>query len=243
MAVNNVFPTKGNLLNVKKSLQLARMGFDLLDRKRNILIRELMGLIDTAKSLRSQISSTYSKAYFALQRANITLGFIEEIGRSIPVEQGLEIQYRSVMGVELPVVKLNAKEEPDFCYGFAGTNSQLDNAYLCFHKVKLMTAQLAEIENSIYRLANAIKKTQSRANALKNIIIPDYEFSSKFITGALEEKEREEFSRLKVIKSQKQQKKDQAADEIFDEIAALQDDPVILEDIKDNPPEEILEES
>ncbi|MEG0541838.1 MAG: V-type ATP synthase subunit D [Angelakisella sp.] len=235
MSVNNVFPTKGNLMNVKRSLQLAQMGFDLLDRKRNILIRELMGLVDTAKALRTQISGTYGKAYFALQRANITLGLIEDIGKSIPVEEGLEITYRSVMGVELPMVKLQANPEPDFCYGFAGTNSQLDSAYLTFHKVKLMTAQLAEIENSIYRLAHAIKKTQSRANALKNIIIPNFEYSSKYITDALEEKEREEFSRLKVIKTQKQKKEEDEAEEIFREITELQNDPTILADIAEHP--------
>lgn len=242
MAVNNVFPTKGDLMNVKKSLQLSRMGFELLDRKRNILIRELMGLIDTARKLCARTNSTYSKAYFALQRANITLGIIEDIGNSIPVEEGLSIQYRSVMGVELPIVRLDAKESPDFCYGFAGTNSQLDDAYLSFHQVKRMTAELAEVENSIYRLANAIKKTQSRANALKNIIIPDFEFSSKFITDALEEKEREEFSRLKVIKGQKEKKaeEEEAAEllqGIAKEIEELKNDPIIQEDLKENPPE------
>ncbi len=107
------------------------------------------------------------------------------------------------MVVELPTVHLDAPEDPQVTYGLYGTNSQLDIAYLCFHKVKLMTAHLAEVENSIYRLASAIKKTQSRANALKNIIIPGFEFSSKFITDALEEKDREEFSRQKVIKRQK----------------------------------------
>ena len=116
---------------------------------------------------------------------------------------GHSFTYRSVMGVELPTVTLDAPEDPEVTYGLYGTNSQLDVAYLCFHKVKLMTARLAEVENSIYRLANAIKKTQSRANALKNIIIPNFEFSSKFISDALEEKEREEFSRQKVIKRQK----------------------------------------
>ena len=100
-----------------------------------------------------------------------------------------------------------------------------------------MTAQLAEIENSIYRLANAIKKTQSRANALKNIIIPDFEFSSKFISDALEETDREEFSRLKVIKAQKQKKEELETQEIFQEIEALQNDPTIQEDLLENPPE------
>ncbi len=200
----NLFPTKGNLLQVRKSLQLARMGFDLMDRKRNILVRELMLLIDRAKALNEQIDKTYSKAYFALQKANITLGICEEVARSVPVEEGLQIEFRSVMGVELPTVTLEAAEEPTFTYGIEGTNSQLDNAYLSFHKVKLLTAQIAEIENSIYRLAHAIKKTQGRANALKNIIIPRFEASTRFITAALEEKEREDFSRLKVIKSTKE---------------------------------------
>lgn len=207
MQNNNVFPTKGNLMNIKKSLQLARMGYDLLDRKRNILIREMMSLIEKAKALRGKISTTYARAYFALQKANITLGICEDIAASVPVENGVSIHYRSVMGVELPTVTLaGAQREPEFCYGFSDTNSQLDRAYLSFHEVKVMTAELAEIENSIYRLANAIKKTQSRANSLKNIIIPNFEGNAKYISDALEEKEREEFSRLKVIKASKEKK-------------------------------------
>ena len=117
MRMENISPTKGNLMSVKKSLQLARMGFDLLDRKRNILIRELMTMIDSAKKLRGQISSTYARAYVALQRANITLGVIEDIENGIPIENGLDIQYRSVMGVELPTVTLDAPEDPEVTYG------------------------------------------------------------------------------------------------------------------------------
>ncbi len=208
----NVAPTKGNLIQVKKSLQLAKMGYELLDRKRNILIREMMSLVERAKNTRGKISSTYNKAYFNLQKANITLGICADVAKAIPEEEGLQIHYRSVMGVELPVVKLETND-PQFVYGFTDTNSQLDNAFISFHQVKLMLAQLAELENSIYRLATAIKKTQSRANALKNIIIPGYEFSSKYITGALEEKEREEFSRLKVIKGSKEKKAAEAGAE------------------------------
>ena len=79
----------------------------------------------------------------------------------------------------------------------------LDEAYRRFLDVKKLTADLSEIENSVYRLADAISKTQKRANALKNIVIPRFEASVKFITDALEEKDREEFSRLKVIKKKK----------------------------------------
>ncbi len=200
---DQVFPTKGNLINTKKSLALAKLGYDLLDRKRNILIREMMTLIEKAKSIRGSIEGTYIQAYSALQKANITLGVISNVAESVPVENGIHISYRSVMGVEIPEIKMD--EQPlKINYGFSRTNSQLDIAFMCFDKVKKLTVVLAEVENSIYRLAVGIKKTQSRANALKNIIIPRYDDIVKFITDSLEEKEREEFSRLKVIKSQKE---------------------------------------
>ena len=75
MAVQTV-PTKGNLMNTKKSLTLARVGYDLLDRKRNILIREMMTLIDHANAIQQEIDNASDEAYLALQRANITNGFV-----------------------------------------------------------------------------------------------------------------------------------------------------------------------
>ena len=203
-----IFPTKGNLIATKRSLALARLGYDLLDRKRNILIREMMELIETANRVQGQIDETYSKAYTALQRANITLGFIENIAQTVPVETGVNISFRSVMGVEIPIVTIE-DNAPKLKYGFATSNTQLDEAFISFYHVKQLTVVLTEIENSVYRLANAIKKTQKRANALKNIIIPKFEYTVKFITDALEEKEREDFSRLKVINRQKQRARDE----------------------------------
>ena len=205
MAVQAV-PTKGNLITFKKSLSLAKMGYELLDRKRNILVREMMTLIDKATEIQNKIDVTYSKAYLALQRANITLGFCDDISKSIPEENSLKLSYRSVMGVEIPIVTIDKNEEPQLFYGLDSTNATFDEAYMCFKEVKELTADLAEVENSVYRLADAIKKTQKRANALKNIMIPRFEETVKFITDALEEKDREEFSRLKVIKTQKQQR-------------------------------------
>lgn len=197
-----VFPTKGNLIATKKTLSLSTMGYDLLDRKRNILIREMMLLIDKSKLLRREIDGTYESAYRALQHANMTLGVIENIARTVPVDDGIKLHFRSVMGVDIPIVDYH-DEEPELSYGFLDTNSQLDYAYRCFHEVKKMTVLLAEVENSVYKLANAIVKTQRRANALKNVVIPRLEETTKFITDSLEEKEREEFSRLKVIKATK----------------------------------------
>ena len=68
-----IFATKGNLMAAKKSLALSSMGFDLLDRKRNVLIREMMGLLDKSKLLRSEIGSAYQQAYQKLELANRTL--------------------------------------------------------------------------------------------------------------------------------------------------------------------------
>lgn len=71
------FPTKGNLILAKNSLALAKQGYDLMDKKRNILIRELMDLIDEAKGIQEQIDTTFTKAYACLQRANIEHGTVK----------------------------------------------------------------------------------------------------------------------------------------------------------------------
>ncbi len=198
-----VFPTKGNLIKSKRQLAQAIMGYDLMDRKRNILIREMVSLVDEAKELRSGIDSTYSEAYRALETANVTLGLIENLAQMFPVEDSLNVSVRSVMGVELPKISADIKPVTKPIYPMRLTNSAFDNAYICFNRVKELTVRLAEVENSIYRLAAAIKKTQKRANALKNIMIPRFKEQVKFITNALDEKEREEFSRQKVIKKRK----------------------------------------
>ena len=200
-------PTKGNLIIAKNTLALSKTGYGLLDKKKNILIREMMNLIDAAKALQSKIESTFTNAYSALEQANIDIGIetVEKIGYAMAVEDSLEIKFRSVMGVEIPIVMLDEQPiKPD--YGMKNTGSALDEAVVSFVKVKYLTRQLAQIETSVYRLADSIKKTQKRANALKNIMIPRYEEETKNIQNALDEKEREEFSRLKVIKSQKEKK-------------------------------------
>lgn len=199
----NVAPTKGNLISTKKSLQLSKVGYELLDRKRNILIREMMMLIDRANEIQSKIDSAFNDAYLALQRANITLGFCDEVSLSTPIDDSIKLDYRSVMGVEIPILSIDKAEKNELHYGLASSNSALDEAQMKFMHVKELTVELAEIENSVYRLADSIKKTQKRANALKNIMIPKFETAVKTITDALDEKEREEFSRLKVIKQQK----------------------------------------
>ena len=197
----NTFPTKGNLILAKNSLALAKQGYELMDKKRNILIKELMDLIDQAKDIQSEIDSTFSTAYKALQRANIKMGIhnVEEICHTIPIDDDIVIKTRSIMGTEIPLVEYKKKEN-ELPYSLHKTSAALDIAYKHFEKVKQLTIRLSMVENSAIRLATSIKKTQKRANALQNITIPRYTELVTSITNALEEKEREEFTRLKVIK-------------------------------------------
>ena len=162
------FPTKGNLMLAKNSLALAKQGYDLMDKKRNILIRELMDLIDEARTIQEEIDTTFTYAYQCLQRANIENGIsnVELLAYTVPIDKARE----------------------------------------AFRKVKDLTIKLSMVENAAYRLAGNIKKTQKRANALQNITIPMYSSLVYTITNALEEKEREEFTRLKVIKRMKEKK-------------------------------------
>ncbi|MDR1801131.1 MAG: V-type ATP synthase subunit D [Lachnospiraceae bacterium] len=195
------FPTKGNLMLAKNSLALAHQGYDLMDKKRNILLRELMDLINEAKDIQEQIDTTFTRAYACLQRANIEHGIskVSELAYTVPIEDSIKLQSRSIMGTAIPHVKYDPTPTK-MTFAFSSTHESIDVARDAFREVKELTIKLSVVENAAYRLASNIKKTQKRANALKNITIPQYNHLVKTITNALEEKEREEFTRLKVIK-------------------------------------------
>ena len=204
----NEVPTKGNLMRARNSLKLARQGYDLMDKKRNILIRELTAYTEEAREIQEVINETYRKAYASLQKANMQMGIenVQTIAETLPVDMSIEIKIRSVMGTEIPLVRYDAEQNLRPAYAFFRTRDSLDEARAAFARVKDLTVRLAQVETAAYRLAANIQKTQKRANALKNITIPYYEELAKTIGAALEEKEREEFTRLKVIKKQKQRK-------------------------------------
>jgi len=202
LAEQNVSPTKGNLLASKKTLELSNLGFDLLDRKRNVLVRELLTMVTGIKNLQKDLDQAYAEAYTALKYANIAIGDVQGPAYCIPEDHSISITNRSVMGAVLPTVKSQPMELKLY-YGLLNTNSLLDVAYIKFNKAKELTVKMAELESGVFRLATAIRSTQRRTNALQNIVIPRYTSTVKSITDSLEEKEREEFSRLKVIKTTK----------------------------------------
>ena len=120
----------------KRSLALAKLGYDLMDRKRNVLIRELMQLVDRAKELRGSIEKNYEDAYAELQEANITLGVIGRFVNAVPLDNSIQLETRSVMGVEIPIITHEEAIGQKIPYGFLDTNVQLDEAYAAFVKVR-----------------------------------------------------------------------------------------------------------
>ncbi|MDD6736520.1 MAG: V-type ATP synthase subunit D [Clostridiales bacterium] len=194
-------PTKGNLMAAKNTLRLSKQGYEMLDKKRNILIREMMSLIEEAKGVEARIETVFAEAYHALEAANIMSGMdrVQDLAHTSVIDESITINLRSVMGVEIPMISIDDSPLKPM-YSFNSANSAFDEALARFVEVKKLTVKLAEIENSVYRLAVNIKKTQKRANALQNITIPAYEKMVKDIQNSLEEKDREEHSRLKIIK-------------------------------------------
>ncbi len=154
-------PTKSNLNAAKRSRTLASTGYELMDRKRNILIRELMALIDDAKALQERIDITFNEAYASMRMAEISMGGSARIAAdSVPIDDSFSLRSKSVMGVELPYVADKAERPDGPPYGVAFTSSDLDDAYFKFQEVKALICELAQTENSIYRLAYAIKKAR-----------------------------------------------------------------------------------
>ena len=131
-----------------------------MDKKRNILIREMMELIDQAKDIQAQIDETFRTAYAALQKANMELGiaFVQQVSYTVPVEDSVRIKTRSVMGTEIPLVEYDKQLTNTPTYAYYSTRVSLDQAKAAFEKVKELSIQLAGIENAAIRLAANIKK-------------------------------------------------------------------------------------
>lgn len=197
-----VTPTKANLLKSKGTLAFSQKGFELLDKKRTVLIQEMMTLIEAAKKIEIEIEKKFSQAYEAVKQTSITMGLtnLEEMTLGINKEDDYQIRFKSVMGVEIPEVIYDKREKIKPQYGFYRSNPSLDIAVLILNEVKYLSYELARVETAAYKLAMEIRKTQKRANALEKIHIPRLNDQIKFITETIEEKEREDFFRLKIIK-------------------------------------------
>ena len=198
---SSVLPTKIELIGTRKRLQTAKMVQKVLDDKRDVLLKRLDEKIQEASQARSEISQPLADAYLALYDAYLRLGplRLEGIAANTPPIIEADVSVMRIVDVDLPSIKVSEKEV-GMTYGFADTNVAVDRATRQMRKVLPSIFKAAEFENAIFRLAKELEKTQRLLNALEYMIIPRYETSIRYIQQTLEEREREEFVRLKHVK-------------------------------------------
>jgi V/A-type H+-transporting ATPase subunit D len=194
-------PTRSNLLRLKQDLLFARQGYEILDRKREVLTSELLRIAHDAESLQAELRRLALSAYRALEKARLTMGQerIEWAALAVKKTHDVKLSFRGVMGVSLP--RAAAGEAADgMPFSLGDTNAALDEARRAFRQWLERIPELSELTASVWMLAGELRKTLRRVNALDHIFIPDYERTVAFIEGALEEHEREEIFRLKRLK-------------------------------------------
>jgi len=202
MARINVPPTRSSLLRMKQSLKFAREGYEILDKKREVLTMELIRLTHDAETYQETMASQLATAYRTLEQARLSMGQEHMEWAALAVNETVEVQlkFRGVMGVMLPQIEAHGQPH-EMPYSPGDTTAALDESSVMFREVLDSVPRLAELVTSVWRLASELRNTQRRVNALEHIFIPDYEETIAFIENALEEREREETFRLKRLKT------------------------------------------
>ncbi len=201
MAKLNIAPTKSNLLSLKRQLVFAEEGYDLLEQKRQILVFELMSRLNRAQDAENKVAEALKAAFAALHEAQLDIGS-EGVNRAtlgIQMDHQVVLTDQHLMGMRIPHVTVQC-EPLQVQFGVTGTSASTDLAMRRFIEALPLLAELAELQNAVLRLARELRKTQRRCNALSKIFIPDYRESIGYIMGALEEREREAFVILKMIR-------------------------------------------
>ena len=201
MTRTNVAPTKTNLIKLRDELKFSRLGYELLDQKRNILVIELLNIVDQTVDFQIRVEEELAKAFRALEDAVLEMGKLKVVNLSsaVNIDADIRIGVRKVMGVRLPVVNTEFKEWAPY-FSPVGTSFWIDHAILSFKAALKQLGKLAELKISVIRLANEVKKTIRKVNALEKIAIPDLKETVQFIQNRLEENERDMFVLMKMVK-------------------------------------------
>lgn len=205
----NVAATKIELLKYKRSSQVATMVQKILDDKRKVLLKNIEEMITEANKARGGIWEPLQDVYKSVNDAYLSLGTatVDSVAQSTPAVMEVETKIKRIVDVSIPSLNVTEKDTKLMPYGFADTNSSIDRAAKQIKVLLPKICKAAEYENSIFALAKALEKTQKLLNALENVIIPQYRLRIKFILATLEEREREEFARLKKVKAVMEKKK------------------------------------
>ncbi len=201
MAINKVPPTKTVLLDYQKQLTLAEEGYNLLDRKREVLLNELMRYIHRLKEVQKSAYAdfvnsleNFRNAYFKMSQEQI-----RDVLDFEPQKPKVRSTYRSVMGVAVPEI-VHSEIYPQKKPSLDDSIADIEEVHQQMSQSVLNLIEYANIYNAIMKLANEINKTRKRVNALENIFIPDYNDTISWVKNVLEENEREEFFRQKMVK-------------------------------------------
>jgi V/A-type H+-transporting ATPase subunit D len=210
--VRAVAPTKTSLLRLREELKFARLGHELLDQKRNILVVELLTLVDQAADFEKKVEAALETAYASLQEAALGMGKlrVSSAAAAVNLEPSVTLRQRKVMGVVLPVVETSFQERPPH-YSPLGTTVWMDKSVMDFQEALKLMGRFAELKASIMRLAAEVRKTIRKVNALEKIAIPDLEESVHYIQGRLEENERDMFTLMKMVKNRLTREEAEAA--------------------------------
>ncbi len=205
----NVAATKIELLKYKRSSQVATMVQKILDDKRKVLLKNIEEMITEANKARGGIWEPLQDVYKSVNDAYLSLGTatVDSVAQSTPAVMEVDTKVKRVVDVTIPTLNVTEKDTKSMPYGFADINSSIDRAAKQIKALLPKICKAAEYENSIFALAKALEKTQKLLNALENVIIPQYRLRIKFILSTLEEREREEFARLKKVKAVMEKKK------------------------------------
>jgi V/A-type H+-transporting ATPase subunit D len=201
----DVKPTRSELIQLKKRIQLSERGHKLLKMKRDGLILEFFKILNEARNVRTELDAAYLRAEEVINLASAVNGMVTVRSVAFTAKESPEISLsgKNIMGVVVPKISSTGVKKPllERGYGIIGTNSYIDEAADAYEDLveKIITA--AELETTMKRLLDEIEKTKRRVNALEFKVIPELVAAMKFIRFALEEMERENTFRLKRIKA------------------------------------------
>ncbi|MEN6426553.1 MAG: V-type ATP synthase subunit D [Phycisphaerales bacterium] len=201
MAQSDRAPTKTNLLRLRSDLKFAEQGYELLDQKRNILIIELLSLVDRTVDHQARVEGALAQAYHTLEEAILDMGRlkVQYLTGAVNIATDIAVRSRRVMGVNLPVVETQFTEHSPY-YSPMGTSFWIDSSVQSFKAALRLLGKLSELKISVLRLANEVKRTIRKVNALEKIAIPDLKEAVRGIEARLEENERDMFILMKMVK-------------------------------------------
>jgi V/A-type H+-transporting ATPase subunit D len=205
MPTFNVAPTKSNLLREKERLALAEEGYELLERKREILMLELMKRIDETRVIEREMRRRADSAYPVLRRMLLESGrdAARELASGVKSDFTVKERRVQVSGISMPALDVVAPEQR-LQSSFMNSTADSDETVEQFTAMLELVAAMAGIRAIVWRLAKEVKKTQRRVNALEKMVIPESKAIKSFIIDSLEEREREAVFSTKRLKARKE---------------------------------------